>query len=357
MVSCTNPSYYKSHGGPKRTFDLSEHFAIGYASPLSERIEPWKICRAKRGAGDDDAATRDHVQRGVLYCLRIGGFAADPSPRCDADDYLKRGEVPDARAAPIPISLVYPQQRHLSCRVRMGRSIASHEADPRMNDAWSGRRGRSAVAAIDPSLQSAIDAMALPGIAIGHRLISPGDENMLMPDEARALSRVVVKRRRAAGAARVVARQLLFRIGHVGCSLPNAPSGAPVWPAGVVGSLAHDPDVAVAAVATVDRIAALGIDVEPAEELPPDLIDIVATPKERPGADGQLYHGRLLFAAKEAVYKAVYPLDGIFLEHHDVQIDFAERKGTVCNGRVVELRFCHSTHLIAVAFIRAQERS
>lgn len=224
-----------------------------------------------------------------------------------------------------------------------------------MNDACSERNDRSAVAAVDPSLQSAIDAMALPGIAIGHRLISAGDENGLMPDEARGLSRVVAERRRAAGAARIVARQLLFRIGHAGCSLPNAPSGAPVWPAGLVGSLAHDRDVAVAAVATVDRIAALGIDVEPAEDLPPDLIDIVVTPEERPWTDGQLYQGRLLFAAKEAVYKAVHPLDGIFLEHHDVQIDLAERRGIVCNGRVVELRFCRSTHLIAVAFIPAQK--
>lgn len=221
-----------------------------------------------------------------------------------------------------------------------------------MSNAWSGPRGRSTVAAIDPSLRSAIDAMALSGIAIGHRLISPGDEDVLMPDEERALSRVVVKRRRAAGAARIVARQLLSQLGHVGCSLPKAPSGAPVWPAGVVGSLAHDDEVAVAAVATVDRIAALGIDVEPAEELPPDLIDIVATPQERLGIGDQLYLGRLLFVAKEAVYKAVYPLDATFLEHHDVEVDFAAHKATIRSGRVVELRFCHSTHLIAVAFIR-----
>lgn len=222
-----------------------------------------------------------------------------------------------------------------------------------MSDARSDSQRRSAVAATDPSLMSAIDAMAMPGITVGHRLISPGDEHALLPDEARALSRFVVERRRAAGTARIVARVLLFRIGHVGCSVPNAPSGAPIWPKGVVGSLAHDRDVAVAAVATVDRIAALGIDVEPAEELPPDLIDIVATPKERPGIEGQPYYGRLLFAAKEAVYKAVYPLDGVFLEHHDVQIDFAERQAIVSNGRVVELRFCCSTHLIVVAFIRA----
>lgn len=225
----------------------------------------------------------------------------------------------------------------------------------RMIAAWSHRRAQPEGPAADPLLQSAIDAMALPGIAVGHRLISPGDEDTLMPDEARGLSRMVVKRRRASGAARIVARRLLAGVGCEGCSLPHAPSGAPIWPAGVVGSLAHDADVAVAAVARCDRVAALGIDVEPAEELPPDLIGIVATPRERLETGSQRYYGRLLFAAKEAVYKAVHPLDGVFLEHHDVLIDFAERKGTVCNGRTVELRFCHATHLIVVAFIRAQK--
>jgi len=37
---------------------------------------------------------------------------------------------------------------------------------------------------------------------------------------------------------------------------------------------------------------------------------------------------------KRAVYKAVYPLDQRFLDHHDVQINFADRKAVVRNGRV-----------------------
>ena len=35
----------------------------------------------------------------------------------------------------------------------------------------------------DPLLQSAIDALALPGILIGHRLIMPGDEDALLPQK------------------------------------------------------------------------------------------------------------------------------------------------------------------------------
>ena len=203
----------------------------------------------------------------------------------------------------------------------------------------------------DSALQSAIKTLALPGIQISHRLISAGDEDALRPDEARAIADYVVERRRASAAARIVARELLGRLGYPDCSVPRAPSGAPVWPAGVVGSLAHDGRVAVAAVATRLCVEALGIDVEPAEPLPNGLLDIVATPEERLRIGNDPFAGRLLFAAKEAVYKAVYPLDGTFLEHHDVQIHLAQRKAIVCNGRSVELRYCIANHLIAVAYL------
>jgi 4'-phosphopantetheinyl transferase EntD len=100
-------------------------------------------------------------------------------------------------------------------------------------------------------------------------------------------------------------------------------------------------------------VHAIGIDVEPAESLPSELLDLIATPQERLNLSDDPYHGRLLFVAKEAVYKAVYPLDQVFLEHHDVQISFAERKAIVRNGRVVKLRFCIATHLVALAFVPA----
>ena len=49
---------------------------------------------------------------------------------------------------------------------------------------------------------------------------------------------------------------------------------------------------------------------------------MVATRKERLKISDDPFRGRLLFVAKEAVYKAVYPLDQAFLDHHDVEIDF-----------------------------------
>ena len=46
-----------------------------------------------------------------------------------------------------------------------------------------------------------------------------------------------------------------------------------------------------------------------------------------------------------------FDLDHTFLDHQDIQIDFASGKGAVRNGRVVELRFCIATHLVALAFL------
>jgi 4'-phosphopantetheinyl transferase EntD len=198
-----------------------------------------------------------------------------------------------------------------------------------------------------------IDQIVEPGIVVGKRLISDGDERALLPEEADAFASSVVKRRRASGAARIVARELL---GELGCSnmtaLPKAPSGAPIWPDGIVGSLAHDSQFAIAAVGRRQDVAALGIDIEPAESLPFEL-DLIATPRERLRISSYRYIGRLLFTAKEAVYKAVHPLDNIFLEHHDVEIDFDARKATVLGRRVVDLRFCISTSLVTMAFIRS----
>jgi 4'-phosphopantetheinyl transferase EntD len=205
----------------------------------------------------------------------------------------------------------------------------------------------------DPSLQSAIDALSVPGIAIGHRVISPGDEHALLPEEAPAFVRSVVKVRRSSGAARIVARDLLVRLGHAACALPKGSGGAPIWPDGVVGSLAHDDRMAVAAVGRSRDVGAIGVDIEPAALLPAELLDMVATPRERMRISDDPYRGRLLFVAKEAVYKAVYPLDRTFLEHHDVEVDLAERKAVVRNGRLVELRFSISTHLVALAFLHA----
>jgi 4'-phosphopantetheinyl transferase EntD len=138
-----------------------------------------------------------------------------------------------------------------------------------------------------------------------------------------------------------------------GCALPKGQGGAPIWPSAIVGSMSHDSRIAIAAIAQRSSFSGLGIDIEPAEALPPELLDLVATPQERAAIAEDPYQGRLLFAAKEAVYKAVYPLDRVFLDHHDVQVSLSQRRAVVRNGRTVQLMFSAGEHLVVVAFLPA----
>ena len=90
--------------------------------------------------------------------------------------------------------------------------------------------------------------------------------------------------------------------------------------------MTHCPGYAAAAVAPLTRIHAIGIDAEPDAPLPDGVIDLIATPAEQhrlaatqPEPDSPNWD-RLLFSAKEAVYKAWFPLVGEWLDHQQAEI-------------------------------------
>ena len=204
----------------------------------------------------------------------------------------------------------------------------------------------------DPALAAALAALDVPGILVGHRLIAPGDERALVDAEARAIVSARLDVRRASGAARIVGRALMARLGVPPGAVPKGEGGAPQWPAGLVGSFAHDARAAVAALARTHDIAVLGIDVEAAAPLPGELHDLVATPAECAPLAGDPLGLTRLFVAKEAVYKAAFPRDRRFLEFHDIAVDLAAQRA-VAGGRTYEVRLAAASHVVALAFVRA----
>ncbi|TPM34189.1 4'-phosphopantetheinyl transferase superfamily protein [Mesorhizobium sp. B2-3-4] len=201
------------------------------------------------------------------------------------------------------------------------------------------------------ALARAIAAMAPADVRTGCRLIRDGDEAHLLPDEARSMPARQPAMRRASGAARFLAHRLLADAGFDGFAVLRTPSGAPAWPEGITGSLAHDDDMAVAAVAAIGDFGSLGIDVEPAQPLPHDLLPIVATPADRTGAVGEQLAGRILFAAKEAVYKAAYPLDRKVLGYEDIAVDLETGQATTSTGRKARLAYCVAPRVVVLATV------
>ena len=96
--------------------------------------------------------------------------------------------------------------------------------------------------------------------------------------------------------------------------LPIGHDRRPVLPDGFVGSLAHDHQIAIAAVAASDEFTALGIDLEPSRLIDDEMAEIILRPEE------SAIDPVLAFCLKEAAYKAWSNAGGGFLEHHDVSI-------------------------------------
>lgn len=207
----------------------------------------------------------------------------------------------------------------------------------------------------DAILSTKLAKLSLPQIKIDHRLTSDGDELALLPEELAAIANSAIKIRRQSGAARIVARKLLAPIGMPSASVPKSRDGAPIWPPSLVGSLTHDNTIAIAAIASQEDITSIGIDIEPAETLSPDLLELIATATELEAIECDRFRGLSLFVAKEAVYKAAFPLDRAFPDHKDVEVDLSKNRATVSDGRTVDLRFIISSHLVALATIPPRE--
>lgn len=153
----------------------------------------------------------------------------------------------------------------------------------------------------------------------------------------------------ATGAGRILSRTLLQLAGSRPVEhLTRLASGAPAWPTGFVGSISHDQDFAVAAVARSDDLRSVGIDIEPRLPLPADLLELVATPTERRELRGDLLAARLLFSMKEAVYKATHPIDNRFLEHHDVEVCLSTGIACTSTGYTLQLKSASKPRLIAI---------
>jgi 4'-phosphopantetheinyl transferase EntD len=148
----------------------------------------------------------------------------------------------------------------------------------------------------------------------------------LFPQEAAIVARAVEKRRREFTTGRECARLALGKLGIPPGPIPAGERGAPRWPPGIVGSITHCDGYRAAAVARASDVAAIGLDAEPDNPLPRGVLDVVSHPAERArlaaltSVEPGVHWDRLLFSAKETVYKAWFPLTGRWLGFADADV-------------------------------------
>ena len=141
----------------------------------------------------------------------------------------------------------------------------------------------------------------------------------LLPAERRALAGMNDQRCAEYSSGRRVARAALHRLGAPDSAVSQQ-GRAPVWPAGVVGSIAHSRSLALALVGCGQRFQGVGLDAVLENRVSAGVAERVLSVKERSSvADESDY--TLLFSAKEAIYKATHPATGEYLGFRDVEID------------------------------------
>jgi enterobactin synthetase component D / holo-[acyl-carrier protein] synthase len=175
------------------------------------------------------------------------------------------------------------------------------------------------------------------------------------PGEEHAVARVVEHRRREFITTRRCAREALARLGHPPAPIPTGSGREPLWPAGLVGSLTHCAGYRAAAVARAANVGGIGIDAEPHGPLPDGVLHLVTTSEERDmlGALARefprTHWDRVLFSAKESVYKAWYPLTQRWLDFGDAQLSIDAARLTLSARLLVDgpLTQLHGRYLAA----------
>ncbi len=123
LINVASRAYLEEHGIPKTPADLDAHLAVNYASPSSGRVEAWEwvedgeIRRLSMRA----RVTVNSAEAYIACCL--AGLGLIQIPAYDVKGHLATGELvevlPGHRAAPMPMTLLYPHRRHLSRRLQV----------------------------------------------------------------------------------------------------------------------------------------------------------------------------------------------------------------------------------------------
>ena len=122
-IICAAPNYLARAGEPQTIDDLTKHQAVHYFSSRTGRAYDWEFIidgvhtavklKGSISVNDGDA---------YLAC-GLQGFGLIQTPRFMALNHLASGALrqvlPDTISAPMPISVVYPHNRHLSSKVRV----------------------------------------------------------------------------------------------------------------------------------------------------------------------------------------------------------------------------------------------
>jgi DNA-binding transcriptional LysR family regulator len=123
QINCASPAYLQRFGTPQALEDLARHRLVHYVPNLGAKADGWEYQRdgARLSLDMPGALTVNSTDAYSQACL--AGLGLIQVPRVGVLPYLADGRLvevlPEYRAAPMPVFLLYPHRRNLSKRVQV----------------------------------------------------------------------------------------------------------------------------------------------------------------------------------------------------------------------------------------------
>ena len=160
----------------------------------------------------------------------------------------------------------------------------------------------------------------LPIHSTSNQKLHPAEENYFSQ-----LSSVSRKEHYRSG--RICAGEVLFKLGTRGQPVLRDPqTREPLWPEGISGAITHSGNWAAAAAGKTSEVSGIGIDLEDLERQVDSRISRhVCIPEEQKwlqecGEDFLEQYLKIIFSAKESIFKAFFPYSRTYLHFHDARI-------------------------------------
>lgn len=123
QINCASPDYLARFGHPDEPEALTSHALIHYATTLGTRPQGFEVWSNKQARWYKAGGTLTVNSTETYMAACLAGLGIIQVPRIGASALLKSGQLieimPQYRAAPLPVSLIYPHRRNLSRRVHL----------------------------------------------------------------------------------------------------------------------------------------------------------------------------------------------------------------------------------------------
>lgn len=138
MINCVSPSYIAQYGEPQTLDDLPQHHLVHYVSNFGSRSLGFEYQLAHDATPQyvamQGALTVNNTDAYTSACL--AGLGIIQVPKAGAQAYLDSGQLveilPEYRPASMPVSILYPNRRHVPQRVQVFMTWLASLVQPRL---------------------------------------------------------------------------------------------------------------------------------------------------------------------------------------------------------------------------------